>query len=539
MQSGGTLPTKQVKVVAHQPMGTTKVVHATGTESEGQELGTLASRGAKGPEQLPAVRLVLPVDGHLPPWTAGSRWRAVVPTEVGDVAPEQILAAARPSPIGARSERVLVAAAADPELDQLDALIAEPGDLQLPAALVLALRAVDADPLRAEAALSLVRESGKEPWNHKLLRKHLPDLLVCVVLAPGVRACLTVSADALALLHAELLATCGRMIETVRVLEGIAMSGVVGVALAAAYLTTGRSNSVVALTDQLNNIDDFSALGFVARAVALKTVGRNAEALEALDRALAWPDRHPGVIAAALEERAAMLGEAGDQLAARADLERLRTIDSSVATDEVAADGAEPDRPVEEVDTAEAACFEARSRVRRQLRGTGIPGTFGGRHHNTYRAEVEEILATDHLQTAESLLLGLMDAVEDEAEETGQGIEATYYLTLADLFAAHDLDAARQAVLERYEAALQRYGSTEEPRRVDEQPADAEPPAPADAEPPAPADAGPPAAADGDELIALGAPSGADGAPDEADAAPPAAVDDGEAATLAPSELSV
>ena len=75
----------------------------------------------------------------------------------------------------------------------------------------------------------------------------------------------------------------------------------------------------------------------------------------------------------------------------------------------------------------------AREWARRRLNGIGTAGTFGGRHHRLYEDDVEAMLSAGQFGTAEHLLLGLIDAVEDEADELGLPIDPSYFLTLTDM----------------------------------------------------------------------------------------------------------
>lgn len=111
--------------------------------------------------------------------------------------------------------------------------------------------------------------------------------------------------------------------------------------------------------------------------------------------------------------------------------------------------GAGASRPMTAADLEEL-LESAQARVRPQLRGTGATGSFGGRHHHSYREEVRSMLEAGLVDSAEHLLLGLLDAVEYEAVETGMPTDRTYYETLADLYALQDRRFEEYAVLERH-----------------------------------------------------------------------------------------
>jgi len=245
------------------------------------------------------------------------------------------------------------------------------------------------------------------------------------------------------------------------------LTPIVGLALAATYLVVGQNEAVVKLTDGLANHDDVTALCLVARGVALRASGRTEEAIGAFDVAIHARERHPGMVAAALEERANLLAAMGDDLAAQADRERITLLENGTLPEaltlrevQTAPPPPNPDLPLMDLSapTDADAMKAARTRVRRHIAMSGTPGTFGGRHHRTYQPEVEAMLGAAQFEAAESLLLGLLDAVEDEAEVDGVPIDATFYLTLADLYAHQGDRAEYLAVMERFDAAGERFG---------------------------------------------------------------------------------
>ena len=105
--------------------------------------------------------------------------------------------------------------------------------------------------------------------------------------------------------------------------------------------------------------------------------------------------------------------------------------------------------PDDEVDGLE----RARKRMRRRITGVGAPGTFGGRHHSTYREEIAVMFTLGQLDAAEELLLGLLDVVEDEVAEKGIPLDPTFFLTLADLFQDSGRSDDLHALAERFTAA--------------------------------------------------------------------------------------
>ncbi len=426
----------------------------------------LTGRGSR-PPQGPVPRLVLPDPSRAPEPAPASRWRAVIAEGTGDAPAETVMTTLRPAAMASRAEKQLVQALVADDVARLSDLAGSGGDVHATANILLGLRLADQQPDLAAHALRVVLATGKDPADQKFLRRYLPNLAVAVGLAPGVRAVLPIDAESIALLLAELLTSQARPVDAVALLEHQPPTPMSTLALAAAELTIGHNDSVVSLTEGVPNVDDLSALCLVARGVALRTVGRLQDAITAFDQALEDPNRAPGMVAGALSERAEVLRMTGDPLAAQADEERIQEIcgvsvaghggvgETSAPVPAPAPPAVAPvlGRPLETgtEETADPdAVAAARARVRRRLRGTKHPGTFGGRHHGTYREEVAAILATDQYETAVNLLLGLLDAVEDEADEIHAPIDPTYYLTLADVFAANREVVDEFAVLERF-----------------------------------------------------------------------------------------
>lgn len=97
--------------------------------------------------------------------------------------------------------------------------------------------------------------------------------------------------------------------------------------------------------------------------------------------------------------------------------------------------------------------------MRRRITGVGEPGTFGGRHHSTYREEIAAMFALGQVLAVEELLLGLLDAVEDEVAERRVRLDPTFFLTLADLYQDSGRTEDLHALRERFGAAEERARS--------------------------------------------------------------------------------
>lgn len=401
------------------------------------------------------VNLLLSSPGHdravLPP----SAWRAWVLTERGPIDPPTAAQALRPSPMSARVERLLVAAVANDDLDALMHIAGQAGQGQDAARVLAAVRLWSVSASNAIDLLRAALGTGR-PTENKILRRHWSDLRIQVALAPSVPALLPLDWTALVLLLAELLAELGRTTEALDALDSAPPLPTTGLARAALFLSLGEHARVLDATSGVTNVDDVSALTLIARSVAARTLSDHATALDAVCASLIDGSRSPAVLAAGLEERAHLYGLTGDSGPARADLEALAALAAG-----------QTDVPIplpitlhrlgsSSHDDGEDALARARTRMRRRISAVGEPGHFGGRHHSTYRDEIASMFASGQLVAVEELLLGLLDAVEDEVDELGVPLDPTFFLTLADLYEDSGRSEDLHALRERFRSAESR-----------------------------------------------------------------------------------
>jgi hypothetical protein len=173
------------------------------------------------------------------------------------------------------------------------------------------------------------------------------------------------------------------------------------------------------------------------------------------------PDRHPGIIVAALGERSDLLRLVGDDLAAQADIDRITALEGGEPVGDLgaaAAPGEDGHRELPAPPPDDPGMAEAREWARRRLTGLGAPGTFAGRHHQSYEPDLEAMLAAAQFDTAEHLLLGLLDAVEDEADELNIPIDSSYFRTLIDVLEHEKRHYEALAIRERLTEAIERRG---------------------------------------------------------------------------------
>ena len=127
----------------------------------------------------------------------------------------------RRRPWPGRTERALVAALARDRLAELVDLAGSAHDLSPVAQLFLGLRQAGSDPMGASRALIAVLDADPEPWEHRLVRRLVPGLEVCAVIAPGVPAVMPAGREAIALLVSELLTATGRHLDAAALLDNL------------------------------------------------------------------------------------------------------------------------------------------------------------------------------------------------------------------------------------------------------------------------------------------------------------------------------
>lgn len=405
-----------------------------------------------------------------------TKWRALVRTSEGPRPIEAVLANLVGRLPVRRDTRLLVRAAQEGRLGELVAALEGSKTVADTARLLLALRLADSDPDRAAALLFGRRAAGTPAAPPRELRRIFAQSKVLVVVAPRVRAQVDFGDGALRLLEAETAVAAGRADHAVRTLAGID-DPVVRLSRLAAMLTAGQYSWVVASTETGVTRDDLGSLTLVARAVALRVLGRLEDSRDALDDALRLDTPEMAVRYVALEERESVLRMLGREDAADADLDELTQLEGAAGGEWFGGLAGLPAMPgrhepgaagdwlrsvqaggvLGPAATAQA-LDEARRRLRRRAQWTRGRGMYAGRHHSDYVDEVTQLLASDLESAAETLLVGLLDSVEQEADVVGGPIDDMYFLTLADLFERHERPVEELAVLERFAAACARVG---------------------------------------------------------------------------------
>jgi hypothetical protein len=442
------------------------------------------------------LQIVATVEGGRPVWPVRSSWRGAVPTVGGLAAPEDVLQHAKPVALASRTERSLVAALAADRGQEVLEQAGRSGDHQTAAAVTAALRLADLHPDKALALLTWVRSGGGDPATLRFIRRYLPGLRALVALSPQLHAVVPADGVGLGLLQIELLRSTGQVADADGVLQELPPRPDVLLARNERAFAAGLAGAVVEATEGVVPADDGSAMLALQRSRALREEGRGPAALEMVERVLELPDLGPGVQLAALRERTSALRIVGRDTEAdisNADHDALQEaltpppgeapppapvaappVEAAVpaasvgvpATEQPAAVPATPAPPAAATprqtspfygrDLADA-LDDARARVRRQPRWGMAPGMFGGRPHRDYLGEVDELIRAGQVDAAESLLLGLLDAVDAEVDR-GEPVDDTHFLTLAGLFARSGNLTEELATLERLTDSYRRAG---------------------------------------------------------------------------------
>lgn len=352
-------------------------------------------------------------------------------------------------PVGGKADRALAAAIASREDEPLAALTAQGGAVGEVAALVLGGRLMAHDPVRAIDVLAPLVQSPTNPSDNKVVRRYWDSLHVQVHLAPSVPALVPIGRLAISLLLVEALGRAGRVADGLSVLNQLPPHPAVLLSRVALYLQNNEHGAALEATSGVVNLDDLHVLILVSRSVAARAAGNLDASLDAVCDALSSTERRSAVLAVALEERAYVYSLLNDELAARADMEVLALMIGGAREVSIPKAATRRRGPDDEVDGLE----RARKRMRRRITGVGAPGTFGGRHHSTYREEIAVMFTLGQLDAAEELLLGLLDVVEDEVAEKGIPLDPTFFLTLADLYQDSGRSDDLHALAERFTSA--------------------------------------------------------------------------------------
>jgi hypothetical protein len=165
---------------------------------------------------------------------------------------------------------------------------------------------------RTYAAELLARsvKAGFEPRDDPFIRKYLPSAGIDVPIAPGVSVSLPIMQIAVALTVAEVRQADGDQDAAIEVLLLVERTTHVRLSLVELLNAVGRFEESVEFSDHTSNDDDVTAMILAYRAIALREIGRTAEARSTLVRLLSEGTRSGAVTAFARVVSASMDGPA-------------------------------------------------------------------------------------------------------------------------------------------------------------------------------------------------------------------------------------
>jgi tetratricopeptide (TPR) repeat protein len=174
-----------------------------------------------------------------------------------------------------------------------------------------------------------------EIWNRRsdlekneLFLEYAKGFEITLKVAPGVEIPMQYGFDALGLAYVEVLQLAGRFEEALAVAESLSPNQATALAVCESELQLRRWKEVLETTEEIENVDDATALLLIYRAISLREQGLYDAAIETLRRARSSKKRNEDVLNKALYERALCYEKLGKKAMARKDLEKIVATDS-------------------------------------------------------------------------------------------------------------------------------------------------------------------------------------------------------------------
>jgi tetratricopeptide (TPR) repeat protein len=164
--------------------------------------------------------------------------------------------------------------------------------------------------------------------NNKLFKKYIEKIIVMVPIAPGITYQTYLNIDALGLIYVEVLQQIKQPKLAKSIIEGVGANQVTAISLAELEIQLGEYDDVLALTNDLQNKDDATAILLVFRGIALREQKHYSASREVLNQALKSKKRNIDILHKALFERSKTYSEEGKTSKARTDLEKILKTDS-------------------------------------------------------------------------------------------------------------------------------------------------------------------------------------------------------------------
>lgn len=183
--------------------------------------------------------------------------------------------------------------------------------------------------------IEALTERAREIWKRRsdlekniLFTDYAKGLEITLKVAPGVSIPMQFGFDAFGLSFIEVLQMGEKYEEALAVAESLSPNQATALAVCENELQLGRWKDVLETTEEIENVDDATALLLIYRAIALREQGLYDAAIETLRLARSSKKRNEDVLNKALFERALCYEKLGKKAQARKDLEKILATDS-------------------------------------------------------------------------------------------------------------------------------------------------------------------------------------------------------------------
>jgi tetratricopeptide (TPR) repeat protein len=234
-----------------------------------------------------------------------------------------------PSIFASKSEREFFKALVTHNLTGYEKLFTNP-KLELVTKAIAIQLAIQDDSKMKDASkwLNDIWIKKSELKNNKLFKKYIEKIIVMVPIAPGITYQTYLNIDALGLIYVEVLQQIKQPKLAKSIIEGVGANQVTAISLAELEIQLGEYDDVLALTNDLQNKDDATAILLVFRGIALREQKHYSASREVLNQALKSKKRNIDILHKALFERSKTYSEEGKTSKARTDLEKILKTDS-------------------------------------------------------------------------------------------------------------------------------------------------------------------------------------------------------------------
>jgi tetratricopeptide (TPR) repeat protein len=164
--------------------------------------------------------------------------------------------------------------------------------------------------------------------NNKLFKKYVSQIIVVIPVAPGILFQTYLNIQALGLLYIEVLQQAKNFRRAKQIAEELTADQISAISLSEIEVQLGEYDEVLSLTENIDNVDDSTAILLVFRAIALREKKLFDASKEVLKESLKSKKRNPDILHKALFERAKTHIAEGNKAKAKSDLEKIIANDS-------------------------------------------------------------------------------------------------------------------------------------------------------------------------------------------------------------------